>query len=56
MIRQQTTRAQAFTIEQVATVDATPRAARGIMLAAALSIPLWGGIAMIVHGLWSLMH
>jgi hypothetical protein len=56
MVRRQTARVQAMTVEQVATVDTAPRAVRGIMLAAALSLPMWGGIGLIVHGLWSLMH
>lgn len=54
MIRRQTAQAQVLTMEQAVTVDTTPRVMRGLMLAAALSVPLWGGIALVVHGLWNL--
>jgi hypothetical protein len=54
MIRRQTAQVQVLTVEQAVNVDTTPRAMRGLMLAAALSVPLWGGIALVVHGLWNL--
>lgn len=54
MIRRQTAQAQVLTVEQAVTVDTTPHAMRGLMLAAALSAPLWGGIGLVAHGLWNL--
>jgi hypothetical protein len=56
MVRRQLMRAPVMTAEPAPMVDTTPRAARGIMLAAALSLPLWGGIGLIVHGMWSLIR
>lgn len=39
-----------------ARVDATPRPVRGILLGAAMAIPVWGGIGLAVHTLWTLVR
>lgn len=56
MARRQTAtaRAHVVSVEQATTVDTTPRAMRGLLLATALSLPLWGALGLIVHGLWNL--
>lgn len=38
------------------TVDATPRPMRGILLAAAVAVPLWGTIGFAAHALWTLVR
>lgn len=37
-------------------IDAAPRAAQGILIALALSLPVWGGIALVVNGVWNLVR
>lgn len=56
MVRRQAARAHAIRAAEETIVDATPRAARGLILAVALSLPLWGSIGLMVHSLWNLIR
>lgn len=45
--------AQARTVEQETAVAVSPR---GLVVGVALSLPLWGGIALVAHAAWTLLR